>query len=742
MALTALPVSTSAAPVVIDFEDLSTNGPGEGGQVTVFHQYAGIAGKGINFNEPVALDYSKGSAPRRYQGFAHSGTKAIEQCYEKEFCDTPIVMNFTIAQRRVKVWVGYSDNLGKQETVILSTFDSAGVPIRQTTATFQPSTAPIPIRTPLEVKSDSQNIYSATVSFVPDADAHGRVYNHNLAVDDIEFDTAGPPPPCVSTRNPIVTLASPTPGQIVRFNAFNLQGTISTTAPLESATLIINGSSGSHSLDLLGGGIHLSRNGGTVSAYGITDLLFLGSNTIIVRAQDCKGSGEGSTTLTFQPCDSTTSPVVTITNPSTPGRNIVSTDSFKLTGKINSSAKLESVTITITAGPPNSDSHRFNINPDNEGAFDVTVSSENLFQGTENTITVTAQNTEGCSGEKSTTIVFDNRILQWQPALAFRAGTPEEARHRQDLMREVLAKVIWPKPTVDPLGLVDPRILPVVPQPTSVRLTDHTERNSSLKLYELHLQYDLRFKDLQNAQRREMHWWLAIPKNAQPSTTPAVLCLHGHNGSGDAVMHGKGIYWYGKSLAELGYVVIAPDLRHGGLIARTDGDYQFDQDRWSRTGERVWDCLACIDYLCTLPEVNPKRLGVVGLSLGGETAMYVGALDKRIQITVSSGFLTTMATMRNGRHCGCWWIEGLELLFDYSDIFCLVAPRTLVCENGIFDSTGFPIEVSRLAFERIVPAYRLSGGTPLHIEHRDKRNDGHWFSGEAFGYIDAVLKAR
>jgi len=141
-------------------------------------------------------------------------------------------------------------------------------------------------------------------------------------------------------------------------------------------------------------------------------------------------------------------------------------------------------------------------------------------------------------------------------------------------------------------------------------------------------------------------------------------------------------------------------------------------------------------------EVSAKRLGVVGLSLGGETAMYVGALDKRIQITVSSGFLTTMATMRNGRHCGCWWIEGLELLFDYSDIFCLVAPRTLVCENGIFDSTGFPIEVSRLAFERIVPAYRLSGGTPLHIEHRDKRNDGHWFSGEAFGYIDAVLKAR
>jgi len=73
--------------------NLLTSGPGEAGQVAVFHQYSDD--KGIALNDAVALDYSKGPTPWKYQSFAHSGTKAIEQCYGKEFCNTAIVMTFT-----------------------------------------------------------------------------------------------------------------------------------------------------------------------------------------------------------------------------------------------------------------------------------------------------------------------------------------------------------------------------------------------------------------------------------------------------------------------------------------------------------------------------------------------------------------------------------------------------------------------------------------------------------------------
>ena len=74
----------------------------------------------------------------------------------------------------------------------------------------------------------------------------------------------------------------------------------------------------------------------------------------------------------------------------------------------------------------------------------------------------------------------------------------------------------------------------------------------------------------------------------------------------------------------MGYVVIAPDV----------GQHELQHTNWSLMGERTWDALRCLDYLVTLPEVDADRLAVAGLSLGGETTMYVAALDERIKIAV------------------------------------------------------------------------------------------------------------
>src|SRR5262249_53870180 len=96
-------LSVSAAPIVIDFEDLPAGPPGTDALVFVSGQYAdqGI----LFFPFPSAFDYSRGSLA--IPGFAHSGTKAIEGC-SAEFCTEPIEMSFTTAQPRVKVWVGFS----------------------------------------------------------------------------------------------------------------------------------------------------------------------------------------------------------------------------------------------------------------------------------------------------------------------------------------------------------------------------------------------------------------------------------------------------------------------------------------------------------------------------------------------------------------------------------------------------------------------------------------------------------
>ena len=59
-------------------------------------------------------------------------------------------------------------------------------------------------------------------------------------------------------------------------------------------------------------------------------------------------------------------------------------------------------------------------------------------------------------------------------------------------------------------------------------------------------------------------------------------------------------------------------------------------------GERLWDCRRAVDWFTSHPRVDAARIGCAGLSLGGEMAMWLGAMDLRIAAEVSAGFLTTM----------------------------------------------------------------------------------------------------
>ncbi|MGQ9540626.1 MAG: alpha/beta hydrolase family protein [Armatimonadota bacterium] len=276
------------------------------------------------------------------------------------------------------------------------------------------------------------------------------------------------------------------------------------------------------------------------------------------------------------------------------------------------------------------------------------------------------------------------------------ARTPAEVRRWQSRCRRKLFELM--------MGGVEPPHVALDPQ--VIRRIDSPAGG-----------YVLQELTLQTLPDRRVHVWLALARNPS-GRVPAVLALHGHGGAGEQVVRGEGTYWYGRTLAEMGYVVIAPDI----------GSHDLQHKEWSLMGERVWDCLRCIDYLGTLPQVDPRRIGVVGLSLGGETAMYVAALDERIKITCSSGWLTTVENMKNG-HCPCWNFPGLEEYFDFADIFACIAPRVLICELGEQERApgGFPIPIARQPAEQIAQAYRVFRAE--HNFHLDTHSGGHVFRG-------------
>lgn len=219
---------------------------------------------------------------------------------------------------------------------------------------------------------------------------------------------------------------------------------------------------------------------------------------------------------------------------------------------------------------------------------------------------------------------------------------------------------------------------------------------------------------------RTVNVWLARPRHlTRPA--PAVLALPGHGGTAEQIVRGTGLYWYGRELVRQGYVVISPDI----------AQHELQNTTWCLMGERTWDALRALDYVASLPEVDTNRLAVAGLSLGGETAMYVAALDPRVKVTCSSGWLTTVANMKQG-HCPCFDFPGLGEHFDFSDIFACIAPRTLVCELGEQERApgGFPVAIGRSAFEQLRRAYAVFGqeNAAVFAVHPG----GHVFDGREF----------
>jgi dienelactone hydrolase len=219
--------------------------------------------------------------------------------------------------------------------------------------------------------------------------------------------------------------------------------------------------------------------------------------------------------------------------------------------------------------------------------------------------------------------------------------------------------------------------------------------------------YLVREVEINSTSSRRIRIVITVPTSAK-GPFPAVVCIGGHGSSryspydertiaGDSAKRKSDHIYkgFGTVLAERGYVTVSAtvsqhEIREGGRLLM---------------GERLWDLIRCVDYLKSMPEVEGSRIGCAGLSLGGEMAMWLGAMDERVVATVSAGFLTTMDHMEQN-HCMCWKFAGLRELVDYADIYSLIAARALQCQNGILEPTSqFYVPLARQVMEEVRMIY-------------------------------------
>jgi dienelactone hydrolase len=234
-------------------------------------------------------------------------------------------------------------------------------------------------------------------------------------------------------------------------------------------------------------------------------------------------------------------------------------------------------------------------------------------------------------------------------------------------------------------------------------------------------QYVLHTFSFQGNNKEGKRWpgLLAVPKGKGPF--PAMLCLHGHGGTAEAVFDPKGIYrGMADRFARGGYVVLAPSFPHQKYAANV-----------------LWDLFRSVDILASRPEVDKERIGVAGLSMGGEWTMWIAACDPRLKTAVVSGWMCTTEGVFSVPNCVCWQLPGLVELMDACEIHLAIAPRPVVFESAELDGC-FPIRFTREGFRRIRAGYKVFGDEGAVVQ--DIWRAGHeWHGAVAYPTVDKVL---
>lgn len=132
-------------------------------------------------------------------------------------------------------------------------------------------------------------------------------------------------------------------------------------------------------------------------------------------------------------------------------------------------------------------------------------------------------------------------------------------------------------------------------------------------------------------------------------------------------------------------------------------------------GVTAWDDLRTVDYLCTRPEVDAKRIGCVGVSFGGWRSLFLGALDERIRACCIAGFLSTVRPMMRAHmdtHSFVHFVPGLHRHLDLPDVAGMRAGRPLMVLQCRGDAL-FPPEGMQAAVDKLAAIYAKAGAGDL-----------------------------
>ena len=213
-----------------------------------------------------------------------------------------------------------------------------------------------------------------------------------------------------------------------------------------------------------------------------------------------------------------------------------------------------------------------------------------------------------------------------------------------------------------------------------------------------------------------------IPKNAGGKL--AAIAVSGPFGAVKEQSSGL----YAQTLAERGFLTIAFDPSYTGESG--------GQPRYVASPDiNTEDFSAAVDFLSTRDDVDPDRIGILGICGWGGMALNAAAMDTRIKATVTSTMYDMSRVNANG------YFDAMDADQRYELRRQLNAQRTLDAKNGTYELAGGVVDPLPDDAPQFVKDYYAYYKTPRGYHKRSLNSNNGWNKTSSLSFINMPLLA-
>lgn len=237
------------------------------------------------------------------------------------------------------------------------------------------------------------------------------------------------------------------------------------------------------------------------------------------------------------------------------------------------------------------------------------------------------------------------------------------------------------------------------------------------------------------------------PLNSDKKSFPVVICLHGTGGSKEDDNIKKLLY----NFSRIGIMGVAIDARFHGerILGGANSSQEYIEaiiKAWRNSDPKkqkhpflydtVYDLWRLTDYLITRSDVQTKRIGMMGISMGGIETWMAASVDKRIKVAVpviaAQSFKWSLennkwqgragtirkaheqaakdlgdSTVAENNVKALWHklLPGITDQFDCPSMIRLFSPRPLLLLNNEMD-VNCPLPGAEIAFKAAMLSYQ------------------------------------